>query len=81
MQKPVVTRLNRVKGQIDGLIRLVESGADCKKVVEQFSAADAALKRGVEVYLRDHMDSCLGESNPNTKMEMESIMSALFKRK
>lgn len=81
MQKPVVTRLNRAKGQIDGLIRLVESESDCKKVVEQFSAADAALKRAVEVYLRDHLDGCLSESSSKTKKEVESIMSALFNRK
>ncbi|MGM0629095.1 MAG: metal-sensitive transcriptional regulator [Patescibacteria group bacterium] len=81
MQKPVITRLNRAKGQIDGLIRLIESESDCQKVAEQFSAADAALKRAVEVYLRDHLDSCLGESDPKTKKEMESIMGALFKRK
>ncbi len=38
-------RLRRVEGQIRGIQRLLEEGAECKDVVTQLSAARAALDR------------------------------------
>lgn len=41
----VITRLRRIEGQIRGLQRLVEEGAECRDVVTQLSAARSALDR------------------------------------
>ena len=41
----VVTRLRRIEGQIRGVQRLVEEGAECRDVVTQLAAARAALDR------------------------------------
>lgn len=38
-------RLRRLEGQIRGLQRLVDEGADCKDIVTQLSASRAALDR------------------------------------
>ncbi len=38
-------RLRRIEGQIRGLERLVDEGADCREVVTQLSAAQAALHK------------------------------------
>ena len=38
-------RLRRVEGQIRGIQRLVEEGADCSDVVTQLAAAQAALSK------------------------------------
>lgn len=38
-------RLRRVEGQIRGIQRLIDEGADCKDVVTQLSAAQAALHK------------------------------------
>jgi DNA-binding FrmR family transcriptional regulator len=39
----VLARLRRVEGQVGGLIRMVESGRECRDVVRQVSAASRAL--------------------------------------
>lgn len=41
----VITRLRRAEGQLRGVQRLIEEGADCKDVVQQLTAAQAALHR------------------------------------
>jgi CsoR family transcriptional regulator, copper-sensing transcriptional repressor len=39
----VLARLRRVEGQVGGIIRMVESGRECRDVVLQISAASRAL--------------------------------------
>lgn len=41
----VLKRLRRAEGQLRGVQRLVEEGADCRTVVTQLTAAQAALQR------------------------------------
>jgi DNA-binding FrmR family transcriptional regulator len=38
-------RLRRIEGQIRGLQRMLDEGAECREVVTQLSAAKAALER------------------------------------
>jgi len=39
----VVARLRRVEGQVGGVIKMIESGRECRDVVSQISAASKAL--------------------------------------
>jgi CsoR family transcriptional regulator, copper-sensing transcriptional repressor len=39
----VLARLRRVEGQVGGIIRMVESGRECRDVVRQITAASRAL--------------------------------------
>jgi DNA-binding FrmR family transcriptional regulator len=41
----VVKRLRRLEGQIRGLQRMVDEGAECKDIVTQLAAASGALDR------------------------------------
>ena len=41
----VVKRLRRLEGQIRGLQRMVDEGAECKDIVTQLAAARGALDR------------------------------------
>jgi len=54
----VAKRLNRVEGQVRGLSRMVEEDRYCIDIVTQISAVRAALRRGEEEILRDHVGHC-----------------------
>lgn len=41
----VIKRLRRLEGQIRGLQRLVDEGAECRDIVTQLAAAKGALDR------------------------------------
>jgi DNA-binding FrmR family transcriptional regulator len=41
----VLKRLRRAEGQLRGVQRLIEEGADCKTVVTQLTAAQSALHK------------------------------------
>jgi DNA-binding FrmR family transcriptional regulator len=63
MQAPVkkacVARLNRIEGQVRGLVRMVEDDRYCIDVITQLQAVRAALKRVEEEVLKDHVAHCV----------------------
>jgi DNA-binding FrmR family transcriptional regulator len=59
MQQSMTARLNRVEGQLRGIRRMVEEPRLCIEILQQLSAAEAALNRvSLEVF-RFHVDICL----------------------
>jgi DNA-binding FrmR family transcriptional regulator len=52
-------RLNRIAGQVRGLVRMVDEDRYCIDVITQVSAVRAALKRVEEEVLRDHVSHCV----------------------
>ena len=36
---PVINRIKRARGQLDGVVRMLEEGRDCEDVVTQLAAA------------------------------------------
>jgi DNA-binding FrmR family transcriptional regulator len=63
MQK-VIARLRRAQGQIDGVVRMIESGRDCKDIVTQVAAASKALDRAGFAIVSGAMGQCLNENLP-----------------
>jgi DNA-binding FrmR family transcriptional regulator len=52
-------RLNRIEGQVRGLIGMIEADRYCIDVITQVSAVRAALKRVEEEVLKDHVAHCV----------------------
>ena len=57
----VLNRLRRAEGQLRGVQRLIEEGADCKKVLTQLNAAQSALHRTGLRLMAAGMRYCLAE--------------------
>jgi DNA-binding FrmR family transcriptional regulator len=58
-KESALKRLQRIEGQVRGLIRMVEDDRYCIDVVTQISAARAALRKVEEEVLRDHVGHCV----------------------
>jgi DNA-binding FrmR family transcriptional regulator len=54
-----IKRLNRIEGQVRGLVRMVEDDRYCIDIVTQIEAVRAALRRVEEEVLRDHVAHCV----------------------
>lgn len=52
LEKKLVARMNRVKGQIAGIVRMIESGEDTKKIAIQISAAVSGMDAIKETYMK-----------------------------
>jgi CsoR family transcriptional regulator, copper-sensing transcriptional repressor len=58
-QQSLVTRLNRVEGQIRGIRRMVQEPRLCVELLQQLSAVEAALNRISLAVFRFHVERCV----------------------
>ncbi|MBD1380471.1 metal-sensitive transcriptional regulator [Bacillus sp. IB182487] len=57
----LVTRLNRIEGQIRGIKGLIEKDTYCDDVITQISATQSALNSVGRILLEGHMKTCVLE--------------------
>ena len=60
-ERDLITRLNRIEGQIRGIRKMVENDAYCVDILTQVSAASCALNSFTKVLLSEHIKSCVTE--------------------
>mgnify|MGYP003367660746 CR=1 FL=1 len=58
-KKNLVTRLNRIEGQVRGIKGLIEKDTYCDDVITQISATQAALNSVAKILLEAHMKECV----------------------
>jgi DNA-binding FrmR family transcriptional regulator len=80
--KDALNRLSRAEGQLRGVQRMLEEGADCKDVVTQISAVQSALHRAGLRLMASGMRHCianpgLAESEGMTVDDMEALFLTL----
>src|SRR6476660_8370836 len=66
----LVTRLNRVEGQIRGIKGLIERDTYCDDVITQISATQAALNSVAKILLEGHLKTCVLERIQEGDMEV-----------
>jgi DNA-binding FrmR family transcriptional regulator len=80
--KDALNRLRRAEGQLRGVQRLLDEGADCKDVVTQISAVQAALHRAGLRLMASGMRYCItnpevAESDGMSVDDMEDLFLTL----
>jgi DNA-binding FrmR family transcriptional regulator len=73
----VILRLKKVNGQIQGLIRMIESEEECEKIVTQFQAAKAALDNTFSLVLNRNLKKCLSRQDSES---VERIIKLISKK-
>ena len=75
----VLKRLRRAEGQLRGVQRLVEEGADCRDVITQLTAAQAALHRAGLKLMSAGMQYCMSDPDGAAAQGMDvDAMEELF---
>ena len=68
-EKDLLTRLNRIEGQIRGIKSMVEDERYCVDILTQVSAVQAALNSFNKVLLSSHIKSCVVEQIQDGNLE------------
>jgi CsoR family transcriptional regulator, copper-sensing transcriptional repressor len=72
----IVTQLKRIKGQIDGLIKMYEDEKSCVDIVRQVTAARGSLGRVAQDMLTNEAVRC---SRSNKSEELNQVLKEVFR--
>ena len=73
----VINRIKRARGQLDGVLRMLEEGRDCEDVVTQLAAASRALDRAGFAIVATGLQQCLTNGNELDSLDVKK-MEKLF---
>lgn len=59
--KALISRVNRVKGQIDGVKTMLEENRYCGDILIQLSAAESALRSLSYLIFEEHLATCVAD--------------------
>ena len=74
---PVINRIKRARGQLDGVLRMLEEGRDCEDVVTQLAAVSRALDRAGFAIVASGLQQCLANGEDLDGMDVKK-MEKLF---
>lgn len=75
-----INRLKRARGQLEGVIRMLEEGRECEDVVTQLAAVSRALDRAGFSIVATGLKQCLttaGEEGDLDTAKMEKLFLSL----
>jgi DNA-binding FrmR family transcriptional regulator len=70
VKKNLISRLNRVEGQIRGIKGMIEKDVYCDDIINQIAATQSALNAVGKLMLEGHMKSCVAERIQQGDMEV-----------
>jgi DNA-binding FrmR family transcriptional regulator len=76
-QQALITRLNRIEGQIRGIRRMVQEPRLCVDILQQLAAAEAALNRISLAVLRYHVEKCVPDGITRGEPERSKRLTEL----
>lgn len=74
----LMKRLRRIEGQVRGIQRMLDEDRDCQEIVQQMSAAQAALRTATDVFMHAHARECLLRSVELDAAEQAALVDDLF---
>lgn len=80
-QKKALQALKTSKGQIEGIIKMLEDGRYCIDISNQIIAAQALLKKANMLILKQHMHHCVKDAfkHDNGEQKVDEIIEILSK--
>ncbi|GAA6525467.1 metal-sensitive transcriptional regulator [Intrasporangium sp. DVR] len=72
----VIRRLNRARGQLGGIVKMIEEGRDCRDIVTQLAAVSKAVDRAGFAVIATGLKECI--TNPDGETMDVGDMEKLF---
>jgi len=76
----LVSRMNRIEGQIRGIKGMIERHVYCDDILNQISSAQSALYGVAKLLLEKHMKSCVVEQlQAGDEQVVDEVIKTIFK--
>lgn len=79
--KKLISRMNRIEGQIKGIKKMIEKEEHCNDILNQISSVKAALNGVSKIILENHLKNCVisGIKNGKENEVVEELIYTLGK--
>jgi DNA-binding FrmR family transcriptional regulator len=74
----LLQRLRRVEGQVRGIQKMLEEDRECREVIQQLNAVQAALQTTADRYVRAHAKECLLNADATAQRDPEAMIDTLL---
>ena len=78
--KDLITRLNRIEGQIRGIRKMVEEDSYCVDIITQVNAAKCSLNSFSKMILGNHIKTCVADDIRNGSEEKTDELVELLQK-
>lgn len=80
-KKKALQSLKTARGQIDGIIKMIEDDRYCIDISNQINASQSLLKRAQLLILKQHIDHCVKEAciEGQGEEKLQEIMTVIEK--
>ncbi len=76
----LVTRMNRIEGQVRGIKGMIERRVYCDDILNQMSSVQSALHGASQLLLEKHMKSCVTEQlQSGDGQVVDELLKTIFK--
>ena len=75
----LINRLNRISGQVNGIISMINNDRYCVDVITQLSAAINSLKSVSGIVLENHIKNCLKNNNNDFDEKLNELIVLIKK--
>lgn len=79
-KKKIITRLNIINGQLEGIKRMIRDNAYCNDVLIQLSAVSSSVKSLSNNVLENHLYTCMKDGIKKNDDEVIEEVIGLFKK-
>ncbi|WP_315119936.1 metal-sensitive transcriptional regulator [uncultured Clostridium sp.] len=78
VKKDIQNRLKRIEGQVKGIEKMVDNGAECKDILIQIAAIRSAINKVGTLIFENYATKCFMEDeNNNCESKVEDLVNTL----
>ncbi|MGD9695749.1 MAG: metal-sensitive transcriptional regulator [Thermoleophilia bacterium] len=75
----LLVRLRRAEGQLRGVQRMIDEGAECRRVLTQLAAVKAAVDQVGLQLISDRLRSCVTEGGSDCSVEFDDAVATFLR--
>jgi len=75
--KKLINRINRVQGQLNGVVKMMEDEKHCKDIITQLSASKGSLQRLMSIIVSENLVECVREADQSNEDATQQINEAI----
>lgn len=75
--KKMINRINRIQGQLNGVVKMMEEEKGCKDIITQLSASKGSIQRLMGIIISENLIECVKTAEENNESSQELINEAV----